>query len=101
MFIRNENNIVNNNKILLLIIIVLVMFSVSNPKKEDFVEYKVKSINEHELIGNEFTSGLTKLIGKPLISATTERKNFLIFSVYTTSDNNQYIGFLKRYFIEF
>lgn len=95
------NIIVNNNKILLLVIILLVIFSLSNPKKADFVEYKMKTINEHELIGSELTSSLTKLIGEPLISATTKRKSFLVFSVFTTSDNNKYFGFLKRFFIEF
>jgi hypothetical protein len=95
-----ENNTVHNNKIYLLIILVLVILWMFNPKKEDFIDYKMKTINEHELIRSEVATSLTKLIGEPLLTATTERKNYLVFSVYTTPDHNKYLGFLKKFFIE-
>lgn len=100
MIDSHANKVINNKNILILIVILLMILTVSNPKKKDFVEYKVENISEHELIGSEFASGLTKLIGEPLIAATTERKSLMIFSVFTTSDNTKYIGFLKKFFIE-
>jgi hypothetical protein len=100
MFDSHSNKIINNKNILILIVILLMILVISNPKKENFVQYKVKNISEHELVGSEFASGLTKLIGEPLLSATTERKSFVVFSVFTTSDNTKYVGFLKKFFIE-
>lgn len=100
MFNSHPNKVINNRNIFLLIVILLMTLVFLNPKKENFVNYKVEDISKHELIAGDFASGLTKLIGEPLISATTERKSYIFFSVFTTSDKTRYLGFLKKFFIE-
>ncbi|KWX81017.1 hypothetical protein AMQ84_01420 [Paenibacillus riograndensis] len=99
---NEDNRRINiNNKLLIICAILFALLALYNPDKEDFAEYKLNRSGVHEGIKNGFITSFTNLISKPMLASTTERKNKLFYSIFTTADNTKYIGLFKVVFIEF
>jgi hypothetical protein len=85
----------------LIIIVLLVALFVTNPNKDEFVEYALKNVNEDG--GSKLTEGIANAIGKPLLNSVTEREDYFFFSIYKLPDleqSNKYLGIFKKVFIK-
>lgn len=84
-------------RILLGLLITLVILAISNPTREDFVDY---GMNRPDELFNTGESGvITNIIAKSLLDSFTGRENYILFSVFSipkVKDNNHFIGDIQE-----
>lgn len=90
---NNENDYKRSFITPIIITLLLLTMAITNPNKEEYTNYiKEKVIQESK--GDILVTGITMLLGKPLIENTTTTTNFILFSVFTTNIDNNEIAFL-------
>jgi len=81
-----------------ILLLILILFAVTNPTKEDFTAWlqeKMEAQTESPLV-----KGVITLFGKNIIENSTKTTNFVLFSIYDMTINNQRIiivGILKNF----
>src|SRR5690554_1973235 len=80
--------------ILLLLVVLLVM---TNPDKENFIDWAVNKAVESS--DSEVENFFGDVLGKPLLNATSSRKDYKLFSIFkidTFNEERVYLGLLKN-----
>lgn len=80
--------------------LLVLILALTNPTQEDFVAWvKDKAYAKTDNAGARF---LTDLLASPLVAATTERSNLLVFSLYDTQlspgKHRKTLGILRSFF---
>lgn len=89
---------INITIIVLLLLTVLVL---ANPDKDDFINWAIKEVEENS--ESEIEEFLGGVLGRPLLSMSTSREDYLLFSLFRinkTNDQGIYLGLLKYIFIK-
>ncbi|MFC5649073.1 hypothetical protein ACFPYJ_08000 [Paenibacillus solisilvae] len=86
------------SKRILILVLIVILFLATNPTEEEYAAFVVN----HEL--GDYSNGLTKAIGVPLVKSVTATTNYYIGTTFTTSIDKDHpivvIGFLKKIFIK-
>ena len=97
-----------NSLTILLIAGLTIMLAITNPSTEDFKDYLKEEMfsqykEEHKsggILGDLLTKGIAGIAAE-LASATTQRENYYIFSIYTvqldTSKPRKYLGIAGQF----
>lgn len=78
----------------------LILLTATNPSQSDYDLWA--SGNLSDASGNNLVKASVSLVGPPVIDQITSSKNYLLFSVYDTSDQGvkfQTIGIFKNFII--
>ncbi len=89
------------NTLLIIIIGILIFAAVTNPTEEQFVNFLENKLNEN--VETKFEEFLNELLGKTILKTNTEREDYIVFSKFTVShqdDTLVYIGIFKNFFIK-
>lgn len=84
---------------LILIIVVSTLLVVTNPTKEEFVNWGVQKMQAES--DTNFEKILEGIVGEQVLDLRTTRKSYLIFSIYSVAggeDRIKYIGIIKQFF---
>ncbi len=88
-----------SSRILIICLLVLIFLAVTNPSQENFIDW----ILEQENNSSELEALFDEVIGRTILRATTDRENYVVFSVFTVQEAGEeikYIGFLRRIFFQ-
>ncbi|NLJ83974.1 MAG: hypothetical protein GX336_03570 [Halanaerobiaceae bacterium] len=88
-------------KVLLVIVLLLLVLFVSNPEKNNFLDWAVrKATGPDSTELEEFFGGV---VARPLLNVATTRENYYLFSIFRVTSGGEdslYIGFLRYIFIQ-
>lgn len=80
---------------------ILILLAVTNPSKEDFVEWVVNSSIEES--DNEWVSAGINLFGSPVINGVTTQQDLIFVSIFQMelrTEKTSVLGFGRRFFIK-
>ncbi|HLV10588.1 MAG TPA: hypothetical protein VKY40_10285 [Halanaerobiales bacterium] len=89
------------SKLLFTIIILLVLILalvLTNPEKEDFVDWAVEEIQEGS--NSELEALLGGVLGRPVLTVATTRDDYYVISLYRVQKSDQeavYLGIFKNF----
>ncbi|OMF41201.1 MULTISPECIES: hypothetical protein [Paenibacillus] len=89
-----------NYKFWIVIGFILILLAVTNPSKEDFVEWVVNSSIEES--DNEWVSAGINLFGSSVINGVTKQQNLVFVSIFQMelgTEKTSTLGFGRRFFI--
>lgn len=98
---HGSNNKRSNYSKLIILGFVLVLLAVTNPTKENFVEWVVKEASEEA--DSEWVAAGIDLLGGPIIKNATTQQDFIFVSVFNLGIGTEKVSFLglgKSFFIK-
>lgn len=91
--------IIKNFLLLLIIVGIVIVLVTTNPSKNEFIDWLSNQLNEKADSGIE--KFVNKTIGKPIISLSTTRSDYTVFSLYHVKDIFEtdviYLGIFKQF----
>lgn len=98
--VHTSSNKSGNYKFWIIMGFILILLAVTNPSKEDFVEWVVNSSMEES--DNEWVSAGINLFGSPVINGVTTQQDLIFVSIFKMelgTEKTSTLGFGKRLFI--
>ncbi len=89
-------------KFLITIVLILLLalgMAMTNPDKDDFVNWAVEEFQENSDSGLEALLG--GVIGRPVLTIATTREDYFIFSIYRVANTEEeavFLGVFKKFF---